>query len=158
MNADDFVDACRREWERLRVPAEVADEMAAELRSDLAEAAADGVPAEELLGAGAFDARGFAASWASERGVVPARRPRRTGLLAGVTVVVAAIGLTVGQLSMRSTSPKETSLTQAVPTVVTRHWAAVELNPVSGRVVVRRLVLQVSRRLQPRTFPFVRHP
>jgi hypothetical protein len=115
MNADDFVDACRREWERLRVPAEVAEEMAAELRSDLAEAAADGVASEELLGAGAADARGFAASWASERGVVPARRPRRTGVLAGAAVAVAAIGLAVGLLSARSTTPKQAAPSQAAP-------------------------------------------
>ena len=153
MNADDFVAACRREWERLRVPAETAEEMAAELHSDLAEAAADGVPAEELLGAGAFDARAFASSWASERGVVPARRARRTGVLAGVAVILAAIGIAAGLLSARSTSPTERSQSQAVPTVIVRRATS----PVSG-LVVRKLVLQLSRLEQrrPRTFTYVR--
>jgi hypothetical protein len=142
MNADDFVAACRREWERLRVPAETAEEMAVELRSDLAEAAEDGVSAEELLGAGVFDARGFAASWASERGVVPAPRRRRAGLVAGVAAAVAAIGLAVGLLAARSTSPKQASPSRAAPTVL-RH------------PVVRRVVLQLSQP-QQRTFTYVR--
>lgn len=151
MNADDFVSACRREWERLRVPAETADEMAAELRADLAEAAADGVSAEELLGAGAFDARGFAASWASERGVVPARRARRTGALAGAAAALAAIGLAVGLLAVRSTTPKERPQSAASPTVASG-GAIVELNPVTGQI--RRLVMRLPR-LGPRTITYV---
>src|SRR5215510_7281479 len=77
----DFVEQCRREWRRLGVPDSLADEMAADLASDLGEAEAEGVSAEELLGSG--DARSFAASWATERGIIPvppgrgnARRPR----------------------------------------------------------------------------------
>jgi hypothetical protein len=116
--------------------------MAVELRSDLAEAAEDGVSAEELLGAGVFDAHGFAASWASERGVVPAPRRRRAGLVAGVAAAVAAIGLAVGLLAARSTSPKQASPGQAAPTVL-RH------------PVVRRTVLQLSQAEQ-RTFTYVR--
>jgi hypothetical protein len=152
MNTDDFVAACRREWDRLHVAAEVAEEMAAELRADLADAAAEGVSAEELLGAGAYDARGFAASWAAERGVVPARRSRRTGVLAGVAVALAAIGIAAGLLSVRSTTPTETA-TQATPTVITRP----RTSPVSG-LVVRRLVLQLSQLQQrgQRTFTYVR--
>jgi hypothetical protein len=153
MNADDYVDACRREWERLRVPAEIAEEMAAELRSDLAEAEADGVPAEELLGEGTFDAPGLAASWASERGVVPARSRRRIGLLAGVAVAVAAIGLAAGLLSMRSTTPKQTSLTQAVPTLVIRPGSRV-VGTVGG-TPLQKLVIQLSQ-LQQRTFTYGR--
>jgi hypothetical protein len=76
----EFVEECRREWRRLRVPEPVANEMAADLEADLDEAAAEGVAAEEVLGSSAFDPRSFAARWAAERGVLPratARRPRR---------------------------------------------------------------------------------
>jgi hypothetical protein len=66
----EFVEECRREWKRLGVPDPIAGEMAADLAADLAEAEADGVAAEQVLGSGAFDPRAFAASWASERGVV----------------------------------------------------------------------------------------
>src|SRR5689334_25442276 len=77
MNA--FVGECRREWKRLGVPDGLADEVAAELESDLAEAEADGVSAAELLGES--DPRRFAANWARERGLVseppPQKRRRR---------------------------------------------------------------------------------
>ena len=77
MNA--FVEECRREWKRLGVPDGLAEEMAAELESDLAEAEADGVSAAEMLGES--DPRRFAANWARERGLVseptPQRRRRR---------------------------------------------------------------------------------
>jgi hypothetical protein len=67
---NDFVDECRREWRRLRVPDPVADEMAAELAADLAEAENEGIPVDEVLGGTVSDPRSFAASWAAERGVV----------------------------------------------------------------------------------------
>ncbi|MBN9623397.1 MAG: hypothetical protein J0H06_10660 [Actinobacteria bacterium] len=68
----DFLEACRREWKRLGVPDPVAAEMAADLEADLAQAREEGVAAEEVLGSGAFDPPGFAATWARERGVIPA--------------------------------------------------------------------------------------
>jgi len=67
----DFVDECRQEWRRLGVPEAVANEMATDLTADLQEADAEGVSAEEVLGNAVFDPRSFAASWATERGVVP---------------------------------------------------------------------------------------
>jgi hypothetical protein len=74
-----FVEECRQEWRRLGVPDGLADEMASELESDLAEAQADGVSAAELLGES--DPRRFAATLARERGLVaeptPPRRRRR---------------------------------------------------------------------------------
>jgi hypothetical protein len=77
MNA--YVEECRREWKRLGVPAGLAEEMAAELEADLAEAEVDGVPAAEMLGES--DPRRFAANWARERGLVsdppPQQRQRR---------------------------------------------------------------------------------
>ena len=74
----DFVQQCRREWERLGVPDPVANEMAADLAADLAEAKAEGVSAEEVLGKSAFDPRSFATSWAAERGVIPSARHEKT--------------------------------------------------------------------------------
>src|SRR5438046_4874025 len=74
---NDFVEECRREWKRLRVPDPVANDMAAELAVDLEEAAAEGMPPEDLLGIGASDPRSFARAWAAERGV--ASRQRRVG-------------------------------------------------------------------------------
>jgi len=101
VSVNDFVEECRREWRRLRVPDRVANEMAADLKADLDEAEAEGASAEAVLGREAFDPRSFAASWAAERGVVgplPARvdrLPRRSRLLAGVGVsaLVALIGV-----------------------------------------------------------------
>jgi hypothetical protein len=93
-----FVDECRREWKRLRVPDPVADEMATELVADLDEAEAEGASAEDVLGSGASDPRAFAASWAAERGVVPpppltASLPRRSVAIAAIAAltVVAAV-------------------------------------------------------------------
>ena len=68
----DFVDQCRKEWRRLGVPDPLADEMAADLTTDFSEAEAEGVSAEEFLGTSVFDPRSFAASWAAERGIIPA--------------------------------------------------------------------------------------
>lgn len=72
----DFVEQCRSEWRRLGVPDPVAEEMATDLASDLGEARAEGVSAEEFLGSSVFDPRSFAASWAAERGVIPAPSSR----------------------------------------------------------------------------------
>ena len=97
-------------------PIRLAEEMAADLASDLSEAEADGVSAEELLGSSVFDPRSFAASWAAERGIIPVppsrRNARRRPLvlvaftaLAAITLIVAALLLLTGQ-----------------PTVVTRRF------------------------------------
>jgi hypothetical protein len=94
---NEFIEQCRSEWRRLKVPETVADEMAAELAADLEQAEAEGVPAEEVLGSGAFDPGSFAASWASARGVVQARRKRRYVAVAAVTglMLLAVIGALV---------------------------------------------------------------
>lgn len=101
---NDFVEECRREWRRLRVPGHIADDMAAELAADLAEAAP-----EDVLGSDALDAPAFAARWAAERGVARPR-PRRRSLLLAATlalVAVAAIGavLTTTASSTASATP-----------------------------------------------------
>ena len=83
-----FVKECRREWERLGVPDLLAEEMATELEADLAEAEADGVSAVEILGES--DPRRFAATWATERGLVsePAPQKRRRRVWPWVVVFV----------------------------------------------------------------------
>ena len=104
----EFVEQCRAEWRRLGVADPLAEEMAADLTSDLEEAEAEGVSAAEYLGGSASDPRSFAASWASERGIIPAppnrekgrRRPRALvafTALAAITVVIAALLLATGE-------------------------------------------------------------
>jgi len=86
-----FVEECRSEWKRLGVPDLAAEEMAAELEADLAEAGADGVTADELLGES--DPRRFAATWATERGLVTEPPPEqgRTRLWVGLAVALIVI-------------------------------------------------------------------
>ncbi len=96
-----FVDECRKEWKRLGVPEAVSSEMASDLAADLAEAEADGVSPEEVLGNGVFDARSFAASWATARGVVDPgpsvppsmwRPPWRVAVSAAASLFALAVG------------------------------------------------------------------
>ena len=104
----EFVEQCRREWRRLGVADPLAEEMAADLASDLEEAEAEGVSAADYLGASASDPRSFAASWASERGIIPApsgrekvgRRPLALvafTALAAIAVIVASLLLATGE-------------------------------------------------------------
>ncbi|HTZ04720.1 MAG TPA: hypothetical protein VMB53_03100 [Gaiellaceae bacterium] len=74
-----FVEECLREWKRLGVADPIANEMAADLEADIAEAEADGGSAEDVLGNEAFDAPAFARSWAESRGVIPERTPAAPG-------------------------------------------------------------------------------
>lgn len=106
----DFVGQCRLEWKRLGVSDQLADEMAGDLTADLAEAEADGVSAEELLGTSAADPRAFAADWAAERGIVPrpSRRPdarRRRRVLVAFTAL-AATALILSALLLATGEPK----------------------------------------------------
>jgi hypothetical protein len=105
----DFVAQCRREWKRLGVADPVAKEMAAELASDLAEAKADGLSADELLGSSASDPRSFAASWAAERGAIPAQpsKPnvRRRPLTVIAFTLLAAIPVVVVVLQLLQSGP-----------------------------------------------------
>jgi hypothetical protein len=109
---NDFVEQCRLEWKRLGVPEPLAKEMAADLATDLREAEAEGVSAEELLGSSAFDPRSFAAAWAAERGIIPvpnsaAGTRRRPRFLVAFTAV-AAIALIVALLLLATGRPKAT--------------------------------------------------
>jgi hypothetical protein len=104
----EFVEQCRREWRRLGVADPQAEEMAADLASDLKEAEADGVSAAEYLGTSAADPRSFAASWATERGLVQPPSGRDMGrrrpfalvaftVLAALAVIVSALLLATGE-------------------------------------------------------------
>lgn len=94
---DRFVNDCRKEWSRLGVPDAVAGEMAADLTADLAEAQAEGASPEAVLGKGFFDAKSFAASWATARGVVPGgnRRQERPRWPRWALVVLGAASFVV---------------------------------------------------------------
>lgn len=113
---NDFIEQCRREWTRLGVPDPLAEEMAADLASDLRDAEAEGISVEEYLGSGASDPRSFAASWATERGIVPDRRHGRRKppalvaftALAALSLVIAAILLATGepQVALKTSGAK----------------------------------------------------
>ena len=116
---NDFVEQCRSEWKRLGVPDPLAEEMAADLASDVADAEAEGLSAEEFLGSSAFDPRSFAGAWAAERGIIPeplsggnGRRSRPLVLvafttLAAIAVIISALLLATGEpkLSLARTTP-----------------------------------------------------
>ena len=114
---NDFVEQCRREWTRLGVPEPFAAEMAADLTADLDEAEADGVSAEELLGRSVFDPRSFAATWAAERGVIPApptrENARRRPLVLGAFTTLAVLILLVAALLLATGQPKVTLVASA---------------------------------------------
>jgi hypothetical protein len=127
----EFVEQCRREWRRLGVADPLAEEMAADLASDLEAAEAEGVSAADYLGGSASDPRSFAASWASERGVIPAPPGRENGrrtpralvaftALAAITVIVAALLLATGEPKVAletRTAPPHLPLPSARPSV-----------------------------------------
>ena len=115
----DFVEQCRGEWRRLGVPDPVAQEMAADLAADLTEAEAEGVSVEELLGSSASDPRSFAASWAAERGVIPAPSSQGKGrrrpiilvaftALAAFTVIISALLLATGEPKLTLAASRST--------------------------------------------------
>jgi hypothetical protein len=105
----DYVGRCRAEWRRLAVPDALAEEMAADLASDLSEAEADGISAEELWGS---DARSFAASLAAERGIIPAplspAKTRRRPLVLVAFTVIAALVLIFAARALLTGQPKAT--------------------------------------------------
>lgn len=111
----DFVEQCRAEWKRLGVPDPLAEEMAADLATDLGEAEAEGVSAEELLGSTFFDPRSFAATWAAERGIIPVAASRGNApslpLVLMAFTAVAAIALIASALLLATGEPKVSLVT-----------------------------------------------
>jgi hypothetical protein len=113
----DFVEECRGEWKRLGVPDVVANEMAADVAADLAEAEAEGASPEYVLGSEAFDPRSFAAAWAYARGVAErpspdGHQPRRWLVIAAVTAfaLVAIAGGVLAVVDSSSTSERREAL------------------------------------------------
>jgi hypothetical protein len=111
----DFIKQCRAEWRRLGVADSLAEEMAADLASDLSEAEAEGISADQLLGPSASDPRSFAFSWAAERGIIPTptgQEKVRGRPLALVTfTALGAIALIVAALLLLTGQPKVTLTT-----------------------------------------------
>jgi hypothetical protein len=109
---NDFIEQCRREWRRLGVSDPLAEEMATELASDLSEAEAEGVSAQEFLGRSAFDPPSFAATWAAERGIVPRPQSQEASRRVPVSLVAftatAAIALVAAAALLLSGEPKLT--------------------------------------------------
>ena len=117
---NDFVEQCRREWKRLRVPDRVAEEMAADLAADLQEAEAEGASVQDVLGSGSSDPRSFAASWASERAVVPpprmaARLPRTALVATGIAALTLVTVLGAALVLFASPSVSESTTAVDVP-------------------------------------------
>lgn len=142
---NEFVEACRREWRRLRVPDAAANEMAADLEADLEEAQAEGASAEAVLGSGAFDPRSFANAWAAERGLIgKVPRTHRFAWTPAVIAALALIAITGAILMIRDSHSGPTSRILAVsslaPFAETRErrvWVAAEGD-------VQRIVAPVS--------------
>ena len=136
----EFVEQCRREWSRLGVPDPLADEMAADLESDLAEAAAEGVSADELLGSSVFDPRAFAASWATERGIIPAPPGRKNAGRKPIVLVaftgLAAVALIVSALLLLTGEPKLSVVTSRAAPPQALAPPAGSVPPGAGRLVV----------------------
>ena len=141
----DFVEQCRQEWKRLGVPGPLAEEMATDLTTDLREAEAEGISIEELLGSSAFDPQSFAASWASERGIIPvtptnAETRRRPVALVAFTVV-AAITVLVAALLLVTGEPK----VSLVATRASTHPLLLHPFPGTGTgPVIRRTTVSAS--------------
>jgi hypothetical protein len=115
-----YVEECRREWRRLGVPELLADEMATDLEADLEEAQTEGVAAAEILGES--DPRRFAATWASERGLVaeptpqPKRRRRWVWIVLGLVLLfLLAVVLAIVGLFAATTVSVQTSVSPPPP-------------------------------------------
>jgi hypothetical protein len=156
----EFIAECRREWRRLGVPEPAANEMAADLTADLKEAEKEGVSAEEVLGSGAFDARAFAASWASERGLVPIgwrnriREHRRLTTALVFVVLLVATGITAAFLisSHHSRPAISDGVTAPQPTVTARSLAIPDVHGLQQEEaisVARAAGFQVRISVQP---------
>jgi hypothetical protein len=148
----DFVEECRREWKRLRVPAGPAEEMADDLAADLHEAEAEGAFPEEVLGNGAADPRAFAEAWARERGLVRPhwtdRLRTRQALLVGVALVaLLVVGAVLGSI-LSSTGPRNAAPAPAA-TQQSPAGGFVGGSPIVGTSIFSVRLLPVGVRLHP---------
>jgi hypothetical protein len=127
---NEFVDECRREWKRLGVADDVAEEMATEVAADLAEAEAEGVPVEDVVGS---DARVFANEWATARGVITRRRriPWAAVAVAALALVASAGGVLV--MTDSTSSSREIALVRLDSSAVNR---LVAVAPSGHRLVI----------------------
>jgi hypothetical protein len=145
-----FVEECRQEWKRLGVPELLAEEMATELEADLAEAAADGISAAEMLGES--DPRRFAATWARERGLVAEPPPKKShkrlwiGLAVGLLIVVVVLPM-LALVTLGATSVSVA--TSDAPTPV----RSVVIPSFIGMKACRALRIAQESRLNVRPFP-----
>jgi hypothetical protein len=135
-----FVDECRREWRRLRVPDGLADEMAAELEADLAEAGS----IEELLGTAPVDASLFARNWAAERGLAAAPRRRRSLLPASLATLalaaaIAGAALTINESTSDSSRPPSVALEPGDLTVPSQRTAITVIREQAAAENARRV-------------------
>jgi hypothetical protein len=148
-----FVEECRREWKRLGVPDLMADEMATDLETDLAEAQADGVSAAEILGES--DPRRFASTWAEERGLVsepPPPKSRKRLWIAVAAVValflvfggMAAFGL-LATTSVGGSQPTAAPVESIRPIQAVRVPVLVGLKACRAERIARRQGLKVRR-------------
>jgi hypothetical protein len=116
--------------------------MAADLASDLREAEADGVSAEEILGSSAFDPRSFAASWAAERGIIPEPpsrgNNRRRPLVLVAFTVIAAIALIGAALLLLTGEPKVSVVASGAPRA---HFPSARVMPFGPPGPGRQVVL-----------------
>jgi hypothetical protein len=156
----EFVDECRREWRRLRVPDAVANEMAADLAADLNEAEVEGVSPEEVLGSGAFDPRAFAASWAAERGLIglsprtpfgtlpsrPRWSPVSLGVVAGLGAMFAVVVLVVGLVGIGSVSQAHSSAPIMLATTRVPDLLGLDLASATSAARVAGLAPQITYR------------
>lgn len=154
----DFVEQCRKEWRRLGVPTDAANEMAADLSADLAEAEADGASPEEVLGNGVFDARTFAATWAAARGLVepPVLRPAtwRQLLRPLVLAGVVSVGFVLAGLAVLGRGHASFAVS-AAKRVAFPFPPSPPLPPkafLGPRLMVPRFILERSHELQPLGF------
>jgi hypothetical protein len=145
-----YVEECRQEWKRLGVPDLLAEEMATELETDLAEAEADGVSAAEMLGES--DPRRFAAMWARERGLVPEQSPpkKKRRIWIWVVAVVGFFVLMMTWLALQTLGASSVSVSP--PAQATPVRSVVIPNFVGMKACHARRIAQESL-LRVRKFP-----
>jgi hypothetical protein len=110
-----FIEDCRREWRRLHVPKAVADDMAAELETDL-----------------------FGQSWAAEQGVK--RSSWRKGVVVAVLAVLvclALVGATLAIFAPSRSATKPVTLVFPPPDGTAKSQIWVRADPTDVQVVSR---------------------